>query len=365
MILATMQCGPENECLLPTDERQSLLREIPGWSMQEKEIEGEFSFADFSEVMGFANAVARLAEAQGHHPDLSLSYKNIRVRLSTHKAGGLSRNDFILAAKINRVMEKIASSDSRPELPGRSLKSMTMLITGAARRIGREIAMALADEGANVVVHYRNSGQEAEALCSELRERGVGAWPLQADFDNGSNAARIIGRAKELAGKLDGIINSAASFTTQTIENLGLADLTDHMVVNAWVPLILSREFFRVERKGNIITILDSRISGYDWSHVGYIMSKHALALLTGMMALEFAPDARVNAVAPGWILPPPGENLDYLERQTKTVPLKRHGDPRDIARAVVFLLKNRYITGQVLYVDGGQHLEGGRAWTA
>ncbi len=365
MTLATMDCGPRNEFLLSGDERQSLLKEIEGWSMREREIIREFQFPGFCEVMGFANAVARLAEVQGHHPDLSLSYKKIDVRLTTHKAGGLSRNDFILASKINRALEKMERSDIPSPCPGTALKNMTLLVTGASRRIGREIAMALADEGASVVAHYRDSVKEAEALCADLKERGVGAWPLQADFEEGSNAEAIIGRAKELAGRLDGIINSAASFSAHTIGNLDLKGFTDSMIVNAWVPLILSREFFRVERKGTVIMILDSRIAGYDWSHVGYIMSKHALALLTGMMALEFAPDARVNAVAPGWILPPPGESPDYLERHAATVPLKRHGDPRDIASAVVFLLKNRYVTGQVLYVDGGSHLEGSRRWTA
>ena len=365
MMLATMACGRGNEHLLSIDERQNLLREIPGWSMQEKEIEREFLFSNFCEVMGFANAVARLAETQAHHPDLSLTYKKIRIRLTTHKAGGLSRNDFILASKINRAMEKMECSALQPGLSGMALKNMKLLVTGASRRIGREIALALADEGAGVVVHYRNSAKEAEALCADLKERGADAWPLQADFEEGSNASRIIGQARELAGRLDGIINNAASFSAHTIENLDLPSLTGHMVVNAWIPLILSREFYRVEKKGTIITILDSRIAGYDRSHLGYSISKHALALLTRMMAVEFAPDVCVNAVAPGWILPPTGESADYLEREAATVPLKRHGDPRDIARAVVFLLSNRYITGQVLYVDGGKHLEGGGKWTA
>ena len=365
MALVTMDCGPDNEFLLPEIERQSLLREIPGWSMREREIEREFQFSGFREVMGFANAIARLAEAQGHHPDLSLSYKKIGIRLTTHNAGGLSRNDFILAARINRALEKMELSDIPSLWPGTALERMTLLVTGASRRIGREIALALADEGASVVVHYRNSKRDAEALCAELKERGVGAWPLQADFGEGTNAGRIIGAAKELAGKLDGIINSAASFSAHTIDTLDFKGLTDSMIVNAWVPFALSREFFRVEGKGTIVTILDSRIAGHDRSHVGYIMSKHMLALLTGMMALEFAPDTRVNAIAPGWILPPSGKSVDYLERQAATVPLKRHGDPRDIAQAVVFLLKNRYVTGQVLYVDGGNHLNGSGQWTA
>jgi NAD(P)-dependent dehydrogenase (short-subunit alcohol dehydrogenase family) len=219
----------------------------------------------------------------------------------------------------------------------------------------------MADEVASIVVHSLNSAKEAATLCDDLRQRGVGAWPLQADFDRYTDPAAIIGQAKSFAGRLDGIINCAASFTAATLDTLDLAGVIDPLIVNAWVPLLLSREFFRVERKGDIVNILDSRITGIDLPHAGYILSKHLLARLTDMMALEFAPDTRVNAVAPGWILPPGGESLDYLEREAAAVPLRRHGDPRDIARAVVFLLKNRYITGQVLYVDGGKHLEGGR----
>ncbi len=364
MTLAQMSCGPENEHLLPSDELLTLLPEIPGWSVWETTIEREFQFAGFHGVMGFANCVARLADAENHHPDIHLSFKKIRISLTTHKAGGLSRNDFILAAKINRSADQIDTADWRPALQGAELKSRTLLVTGAARRIGREIALALADEGANVVVHYRASSAEAESLCEELVARGVSAWPLQAEFNEKTEASRVIAQAKALAGSLDGIVNSAASFTAQTLENLDLEGLTGHLTVNAWIPLALSREFFRVERKGDIITILDSSIAGYDRFHAGYGLSKHALAALTGMMAIEFAPFARVNAVAPGLILPPPGEGQEYLEAQSAGVPLRRPGDPKDIARAVVFLLKSSFITGQVLYVDGGSHLRGGRPWT-
>jgi hypothetical protein len=365
MTLAQMSCGPENEHLLPAEELKSLLAEIPGWAVNESTIGREFLFAEFHGVMGFANCVARLADAENHHPDISLSYKKILIRLTTHKAGGLSRNDFILAAKINRAAATIDPAGWRPALQGAGLKAKTLLVTGAARRIGREIATALADEGANVIVHYRSSSTEAGELCNDLAARGVSAWPLQAEFNEETDASRVIAQAKALAGSLDGIINSAASFTAQTLENLDLEGLTGHLTVNAWIPLALSREFFRVEKKGNIITILDSSIAGYDRFHTGYSLSKHALAALTGMMAVEFAPFARVNAVAPGLILPPPGEGQEYLEAQSAGVPLRRPGDPQDIARAVIFLLKNPYITGQVLYVDGGSHLRGGRPWTA
>ncbi len=128
--------------------------------------------------------------------------------------------------------------------------------------------------------------------------------------------------------------------------------------VNAWVPFVLNREFARRAREGKIINLLDSRIDGFDWTHVSYILSKHVLSVLTRMTALEFAPRITVNGVAPGLILPPPGKDHGYLDQLTDTVPLQRHGDPRDIAEAVLYLLKNDFVTGEVIHVDGGRHLK-------
>jgi NAD(P)-dependent dehydrogenase (short-subunit alcohol dehydrogenase family) len=107
-----------------------------------------------------------------------------------------------------------------------------------------------------------------------------------------------------------------------------------------------------------VINLLDTRIVGYDWSHVGYILSKDILYKLTRMAAIEFAPHVTVNAVAPGLILPPPGKNEDYLNRLANTVPLQKHGKAADIVDAIIYLVKSEYITGQVIYVDGGRHLK-------
>ena len=129
------------------------------------------------------------------------------------------------------------------------------------------------------------------------------------------------------------------------------------MEVNAWVPFILSRTFAERVGRGKIINLHDSRLKGYDLAHAGYILSKHVLAAMTRMMALEFAPNVTVNAVAPGLILPPPDKDESYLQSLVHTVPLQRHGEPQDIADAVAFLIQSDFITGQVIYVDGGRHL--------
>lgn len=238
-----------------------------------------------------------------------------------------------------------------------NLRSKTALVTGASRRIGRELCLALAEEGVNLVVHHRSMGDEAQKLAAELAERGVKTWLVQADFEEPQECQSLIERVIAEAGSLDILINSASIFPAGTLNEMTLDDLNRTIQVNAWVPFLLSRDFARLAGRGKIINLLDTRIEGYDWKHAAYILSKQALALLTRMTAVEFAPAVTVNAVAPGLILPPPGKDQDYLNELAKTVPLRHHGSPRDIADAAIYLLKSDFVTGQVIYVDGGRHL--------
>lgn len=237
------------------------------------------------------------------------------------------------------------------------LQGQTALITGAAKRIGREIALALAGEGVNIVIHYRSSAEEAEEFHGHLADQGVKSWLVKADFENAEETETLIGRTVEIAGSLDILVNSASMFPPNTLNDMSFRDLVQNMQVNAWAPFVLSREFARRVGRGKIVNLLDPRLNGYDWSHVAYYLSKHVFSVLTEMTALEFAPEITVNGVAPGLILPPPGEDPSYLERLVDTVPLKRHGSPRDIAEAVIYLLKSGFVTGQVINIDGGQHL--------
>ena len=237
------------------------------------------------------------------------------------------------------------------------------LVTGGAKRIGRAISLALANEGVNVIVHYNSSADEANDLASEIRKLGRNAWSLKADFGKVEDYESLIERALAEAGSVDILVNSASMFPSDRIENVTFEGMESSMRVNAWVPFVLCREFKRLVEKGTIINILDSRITGYDWAHVGYIWSKHVLAVMTRMLALDYAPDITVNAVAPGLILPPPGQDESYLERLSSTVPLKRHGESNDVAEAVLFLVKSSFVTGQVIYVDGGRHVRESGEW--
>lgn len=243
-------------------------------------------------------------------------------------------------------------------MPHNDLYGKTALVTGAGKRIGRAISLALGEQGVNIVAHYGTSGAEVGSLRTELEKLGVNTWALQANFSRAEEAQALIARALEAADALDILINSASIFDPSTLNDMDIAGILEHMQVNAWAPYLLCREFAKLAGAGQIINLLDSRITDTDRAHVAYILSKKTLADLTRMMALEFAPKIAVNGIAPGLILPPPGKDEAYLRRLADTVPLKRHGGPKDITAAVLYLLNSDFVTGQVLYVDGGRHLK-------
>jgi len=239
-----------------------------------------------------------------------------------------------------------------------SLSGSIALITGGAKRIGRATAIALADAGANIIVHYRSSSSDAEELVRQAKGLGVEAWAVQADLGSGEDLKTLIDTAHEFSGGFDILINNASVFPQSEFDTFELEDLHENIKLNAWAPLELAREFADKERKGHIISFLDTKVSGYDWAHVAYHASKKMLSHFTRMMAIRFAPHIAVNAVAPGLILPPEGKGPDYLEGLKHTVPLQRVGGVKDITDAVMFLLTSRFITGQTIFVDGGRHLK-------
>ncbi len=242
----------------------------------------------------------------------------------------------------------------------RPLLGQTALVTGGAKRLGRAIALTLAHAGADVVVHCRGSLTEAKALAEELRGLGRQAWVEQADLGDAAQAEALFASAcRSAGGGLDILVNSASIFPQGRLDDLDPAELDRNIRINALAPFILGRALARSRRGGCIVNLLDSRIMDHDAEHAAYHLSKRLLATLTRMMALEFAPHVRVNAVAPGLILPPPGEDDAYLERLKRTNPLERHGGPDDVADAVLFLARSAFVTGQTIFVDGGRHMRG------
>jgi hypothetical protein len=235
----------------------------------------------------------------------------------------------------------------------------TALVTGAGKRLGKAIALALARSGFDVVVHCNRSAADARGTASAIRALGRRAWVLEADLGAASGAEALFAQARKAASRVDVLINSASVFKPSRLSDFTPAELAEAVGVNAMAPLILTRAFARqkLDGEGCVVNLLDCRVADYDAKHAAYHLSKRMLLSLTRMSALEFAPRVRVNAVAPGLVLPPPGESVSYLERLSHTNPLRTYGSPKDVAEAVLFLVRSPFITGQVLYVDGGRHM--------
>lgn len=235
----------------------------------------------------------------------------------------------------------------------------TALITGGAKRIGKAIAFALASNGVNIVIHYKSSEKEVETVVKEIEKLGVKSWFIQADLSISSEAENLIQNIRKEFGDINILVNNASIFDKSKLTDFSLDILMKNIQINALAPLLLARSFAMQGIGGNIINLLDTRIIEYDKEHTAYHLSKRMLFSMTKIMALEFAPLIRVNAIAPGLILPPPGQDASYLEKLSVTNPLKKVGSPDDINSAVLFLLNNDFITGQVIFVDGGYHLKG------
>lgn len=230
---------------------------------------------------------------------------------------------------------------------------------------------ALAEAGCNTIIHYHRSKEAAEELSGAIVALGVEVRTIGADLSREEECRELFESACTLSGGVDLLVNSASIFPESRIENLEWEDLEANMRLHAWAPLKLSRLLaeqprFRelkdpidAEKLGAIINLLDTRISDADPNHAAYHLSKRTLFSLTRMMSLSFAPAVRVNAIAPGLILPPPGETEEYLERFRSYNPLKRFGSPGEIADALLYLAQAPFVTGQVLYVDGGRRLKG------
>jgi pteridine reductase len=233
----------------------------------------------------------------------------------------------------------------------------TVLITGAAKRIGAFVANYLHTLGFKIIIHYHQSEQEAQTLCKHLlQKRAKSAYLIQADLLQPECADVIIEHVQALTGELDVLIHNASIYTPFD------KDWDAFFQLHVKTPYLLSLKAFPLLKKnsGNIINITDIQINQPPQHYSAYIQSKAALHAQTTSLALEFAPHVRVNEIAPGKILTPETGSLLIEHEILQKIPLKKRGDMLDIAKAVAFLIDSPYITGQTIRVDGGRSIFNG-----
>jgi len=234
------------------------------------------------------------------------------------------------------------------------------LVTGAARRLGRAIALDLAAHGWNVAIHYNTSQEDADSAARAARAFGADAATLKCDLSKESETATLVDRAAKKIGPLTALINSASLFENDDWQSATRASWDDHMETNLRAPLLLSQMFARQlpeNARGNIINIIDQRVLKPTPQFLSYSVSKAGLHWLTTTLAQGMGPRIRVNAVGPGPTLKNPRQSDADFSRQRDATILGRGADPADICGAVRYLLEAEAVTGQMIAVDGGQHL--------
>jgi len=236
----------------------------------------------------------------------------------------------------------------------------TVLITGAAIRIGNAIAHTLARAGWEVIVHAHRSRAQADALCAELIADGKRAWRVTGDLQPPDGPDAVFDAALAAAGRVDALVNNAAAFARQPLSAALPADFERLWRINTFAPVRLTQRLAAHltgrREPGCVINLLDQRVASPGTGAIPYLLSKKALEAFTLSAALEFAPDLRINAVAPGAALAP-GPGAPQGNEPAGDFPLRARPTPEQIADAVRFLLDACAVTGQILYVDGGQHL--------
>jgi NAD(P)-dependent dehydrogenase (short-subunit alcohol dehydrogenase family) len=244
-----------------------------------------------------------------------------------------------------------------------SLQGKTILVTGAARRVGRMLALACARAEADVIIHHGHSAEQALDVQKEIAALGRQSWLLACDLSKADEIPFLISRANEIR-PLYGLVNSAAIFEPLAFTQTTLADWERHMAINLTAPFLLSQAFAKqlsisVEggmASGRIVNILDWRALRPGSDHFPYTVSKAALASMTKSLAVALAPKITVNGLALGAVLPP--ANASASDDIIKNVPARRWSDVKEVEDALIFLLAGpEYITGEIIHVDGGRHL--------
>lgn len=237
-------------------------------------------------------------------------------------------------------------------------KPSLALVTGAARRLGKAIALGLAQEGYAIGLHYNRSENEAEGTARMIREQGMPVFLFQADLGDPVQIKSMFLEVDAAGLDLKVLINSASIMKPGKVGHISPEDWDETLNINLRAPLLCSQEAASRMHVGGVIINLTDTGASKTWTNFSaYTVSKAGLETLTRLSARAFAPAVRVNAIAPGLILHSPDTSPEEWEKLVKKVPVRKAGSEQDIVRAVLFLVKNGYITGDIVHVDGGYGL--------
>lgn len=236
----------------------------------------------------------------------------------------------------------------------------TVLITGAARRIGKALALGLASDGWRVVLHYRSSSEDAQSVARAIVDLGGQAVCVQADLNDQKQVLSLVSKAVELTGPISCLINNASVFEEDTVATATRQSWDEHMQVNLRTPFVLVQGFAEqlpTGLEGNVVNIIDQRVWNLTPHFLTYTLSKAGLWTLTQTLAQALAPRIRVNAIGPGPVLPSSRQSEKAFIEQWSSLPMRRNITREEIVDAVRFIIDAPSMTGQMIALDGGQHL--------
>ncbi len=240
------------------------------------------------------------------------------------------------------------------------MKNKNLLITGAATRVGKAIALHFAEKGWNIAIHYFRSSSKAKKLKKIIEQNWVKVALIKADLKNAKQAEKIIPLARKKLGTIDCLVNNAALFEKDDITNFRNKSWNDHLNINLLAPTILTKQFAKQASKktiSNIINIIDQRIFNLTPYFMSYTISKSGLQTLTKTMAMRLGPNIKVNAIAPGPTIKSKRQTDKHFKNQVSSTLLKKSVRSEDICDTVEFLINNNSVTGQIIAVDSGQNL--------
>ena len=240
------------------------------------------------------------------------------------------------------------------------MKNKNLLITGAATRVGKAIALHFAERGWNIALHYFQSSSKAKKLKKIIEQNWVKVALIKADLKNSKQTESIVPLARKKLGTIDCLINNAALFEKDDIANFRTKSWNDHLNINLLAPTILTKQFAKQASKkniSNIINIIDQRIFNLTPFFMSYTISKSGLQTLTKTMAMRLGPNIKVNAIAPGPTIKSKRQTDRHFKNQVRSTLLKKSVGLEDICDTVEFLISNNSITGQTIAVDSGQNL--------